>query len=322
MELMVFMTLLLLLILVPIFYLFNHKKYNGRLPPGSLGLPVIGQSLSLLRALKADKVEKWFQERITNHGHVWKASLFGYPTVVLHGPAANKFVYTCDGNLLANSQPPSLTRIVGCKNLMELSANDHKRVRAALVSFLKLEVLKQYVAKVDVEIQHHLQSHWHGKHEVQVQPLMKTLTFNIICSLLFGIERGTQREKLLPLFHDMIEGVLSVPINLPFSKYNRAIIARKKLVPMIIHLIQKKKEALMEQNQGDIPHKDLITSLLSIRHDDSSTMISEEEIIDNIIVVMIAGYDTTSVLLTFFLRLLASNKSIYSTIVQGNTNML
>ncbi|MFS8015414.1 putative taxadiene 5-alpha-hydroxylase [Helianthus anomalus] len=316
MELMVFMTLLLLLILVPIFYLFNHNKYNGQLPPGSLGLPVIGQSLGLLRAFKADKVEKWFQERITNHGHVWKASLFGYPTVVLHGPAANKFVYTCDGNLLASSQPPSLTRIIGCKNLMELSANDHKRVRAALVSFLKLEVLKQYVAKVDVEIQHHLQSHWHGKHEVQVQPLMKILTFDIICSLLFGIERGPQREKLLPLFHDMIEGVLSVPINLPFTKYNRAIIARKKLVPMIIHLIQKKKEALMEQNQGDIPHKDLITSLLSIRHDDSSTMISEEEIIDNIIVVMIAGYDTTAVLLTFFVRLLASNKSIYSTIVQ------
>ncbi|KAL9998919.1 putative taxane 10-beta-hydroxylase [Helianthus debilis subsp. tardiflorus] len=154
MELMVFMTLLLLLILVPIFYLFNHKKYNGQLPPGSLGLPVIGQSLGLLRALKADKVEKWFQERITNHGHVWKASLFGYPTVVLHGPAANKFVYTCDGNLLASSQPPSLTRIVGCKNIFELSANDHRRVRAALISFLKLEVLKQYVSKVDVEMQH------------------------------------------------------------------------------------------------------------------------------------------------------------------------
>ncbi|KAF5763453.1 putative abieta-7,13-dien-18-ol hydroxylase [Helianthus annuus] len=311
---MVIMILLLLLILVTTYFLFHHKKYNSQLPPGSLGPPVIGQSLSLLKALKADRIEKWFQERITTHGPAWKASLFGYPTVVLHGPSANKFIYTCDGNLLSNTQPPSLSRIFGSKNILELSGNDHKRVRAAIVSFPKVEVLKQYVAKVDEEIRHHLQTHWHGKHEVQVQPLMKTLTFNMICSLLFGIERGPQREKMLPLFQYMMGGVLSIPINLPFTKYNRAIMARKKLVPMILHLIHEKRDALKEQTKQGDPHKDLITSLLSIRDDDGSKMMSEEEIIDNAITVMIAGHDTTSVLLTFFVRLLANNKSIYSTI--------
>ncbi|XP_076896604.1 taxadiene 5-alpha hydroxylase-like [Bidens hawaiensis] len=317
MELIVFLTLLLLLIFVPVFVLFQRKKYHDqRLPPGSLGLPVIGQSLSLLRALKADKVEKWFHERIKSHGPVWKASIFGYPTVVLYGPTANKFIYTCDGNLLASTQPPSLSRVFGSKNIFELSGNDHKRVRAAIVSFLKIEVLKQYVAKVDDEIQHHLQTHWHGKYVVQVQPLIKTLTFNIICSLLFGIERGPKREKMLPLFQDMIEGVLSVPVNLPFTKYNRAILARKKLVPMLIKLIQEKREALKEQKQQDDPRTDLITSLLSIRDDDGSNVMSEDEIIDNIIILMVAGFDTTAVLLTFFVKLLASNESIYSTIVQ------
>ncbi|KAJ0692276.1 putative taxoid 14-beta-hydroxylase [Helianthus annuus] len=113
---MVIMILLLLLILVTTYFLFHHKKYNSQLPPGSLGPPVIGQSLSLLKALKADRIEKWFQERITTHGPVWKASLFGYPTVVLHGPSANKFIYTCDGNLLSNTQPPSLSRIFGCRS--------------------------------------------------------------------------------------------------------------------------------------------------------------------------------------------------------------
>ncbi|KAK1422609.1 hypothetical protein QVD17_17894 [Tagetes erecta] len=310
------LVLLLLLTLVPVFFLFRRNKYNGQLPPGSLGLPVIGQSLGLLNALKADKVEKWFQERIARHGPVWKANLFGYPTVVLHGPTANKFVYTCDGNLLTNTQPPSLSRILGSKNIIELSGNDHRRVRAALVSFLKLEVLKQYVAKVDDEVQHHLLTHWHGKQTVKVQALIKILTFNIICSLLFGIERGPKRDKMLPLFQDMIEGMLSIPINLPFTKFNRGIIARKKLEPMLLNLIHEKRKAIEEQNQQVDTHKDLITSLLSIRDNDSSTMMSEEEIIDNIIVVMVAGYDTTSTLLTFLVRLLASNKSIYSTIVQ------
>ncbi|KAK9064194.1 hypothetical protein SSX86_015574 [Deinandra increscens subsp. villosa] len=314
MEFMVLVTLLSLLILVPTFFLFGHKKkYNGQLPPGSLGLPVIGQSIGLLKALKADRVNKWFQERIRIHGPVWKASIFGYPTVVLHGPAANKFIYTCDGNLLTNTQPPSFSRIMGSRNIIELSGDDHKRVRTALVSFLKLEVLKQYVAKVDEEVQHHLQTHWEGKHEMQVQPLIKILTFNIICSLLFGIERGPEREKMLPLFQDMIEGVLSIPLNLPFTKYSRGILARKKLVPIILQVIREKKKALEEQRN---PQKDLITSLLSIHDNESSTIMSEDEIIDNIILVMVAGYDTTSVLITFLVKLLANNKSIYSNVAK------
>ncbi|GJY43944.1 cytochrome P450 716B1-like protein [Tanacetum coccineum] len=316
MDLVVFIMLLLLLFLLPVFFILKDKKHDDRLPPGSLGLPVIGQSLGLLKALKADRVDEWFQERIAKHGPVWKSGLFGYPTVVLHGSSANKFIYTCDGNILTNTQPPSVSRILGTKNIIELSGHDHKRVRAALVSFLKLEVLKQYVAKVDEEIQHHLQTHWHGKHEVEVQPLIKTLTFNVICSLLFGIERGPKREKLLPLFQDMIEGVLAIPINLPFTQFNRGIVARKRLVPMLADLIREKREALEEQNQQGDAHKDLITSLISIRAEDSSTTMSDEEIIDNIIVVLVAGYDTTSVLVTFLVRLLANNKLIYSNILK------
>ncbi|GKC75876.1 cytochrome P450 716B1-like protein, partial [Tanacetum coccineum] len=243
-------------------FLFRGKKYSNRLPPGSLGLPVIGQSLDLLKALKTDKVEEWFHKGIAKNGPIWKANLFGYSTVVVHGPSANKFIYTFDGNVLTTTQPPSISRILGSKNLFELSGHDHKRVRAALVSFLKLDVLKQYVAKIDEEIQYHLQTHWHGKNEIQVQPLIKVLTFNVICSLLFGIEKGPKREKFLPLFQDMIEGLLSIPINLPFTQFNRGILARKKMVPMLMDLIHEKREVLEKQKHLASPNKDLITSFL------------------------------------------------------------
>nr|XP_043622806.1 cytochrome P450 716B1-like [Erigeron canadensis] len=298
------------------YFLSKGKRYSGRLPPGSLGVPLIGQSFDLLKALKDDKVQEWLQERIAKHGPIWKANLFGYPTVVLHGVTANKFVYTCDGNVLTNTQPPSISRILGTSNIIELIGDDHKRVRGALVSFLKIDVLKQYVAKVDEEILHHLETHWRGKNEVQVQPLIKILTFNVICSLLFGIERGPKRERLLPLFQDMIESTLAIPINLPFTQFSRGLKARKKLVTMLLDLINEKKEAMKVQKQQANPHKDLIISLLQSNNDDSSRMMSDEEIIDNIIVVMVAGYDTTSVLLTLLTRLLANNESIYSKIAQ------
>nr|XP_043620051.1 taxadiene 5-alpha hydroxylase-like [Erigeron canadensis] len=314
-----FFTMLLLFLMSCFFYVYflsRGKRYPGRLPPGSLGLPLIGQTFDLLKALKGDKVQEWFQERIAKHGPIWKAHLFGYPTVVLHGVIANKFVYTCDGNVLSNKQPPSVSRIMGMNNIGELIGDDHKRVRGALSSFLKIDVLKEYVAKVDEEIQHHLETLWRGQNEVQVQPLIKILTFNVICSLLFGIKRGPKRERLLPLFQDMIESTLAIPVNLPFTQFGRGLRARKKLVTLLLDLISEKKEALKEQKLQANPQKDLIVSLLQSNNDDSSTMMSDEEIIDNIIVVMVAGYDTTSILLTLLMRLLANNESIYSKIAQ------
>ncbi|KAK0575517.1 hypothetical protein LWI29_002022 [Acer saccharum] len=114
------------------------RKTSKKLPPGSLGLPIIGESLSFLHALQTN-------------------------IVFLHGQTANKLVYTCDGNALANQQPPSVRRICSEKNITELRGDEHKRVRDALVSFLKPEVLKQYVGKMDEEIRKHLEMHWQAK---------------------------------------------------------------------------------------------------------------------------------------------------------------
>jgi cytochrome P450 family 26 subfamily A len=88
--------------------------------------------------------------------------------VFLCGQAANKFIYTCDGTKLASQKPLSVRRICGDKNILELSGHEHKRVRGALVSFLKPEALRQYVGKMDERVRKHLEMHWHGKQKVSV----------------------------------------------------------------------------------------------------------------------------------------------------------
>ncbi|KAH8493285.1 hypothetical protein H0E87_020115 [Populus deltoides] len=140
--------------------------------------------------MRKNTAEKWLQNRTRKYGPVSKMNLFGTPTVFLQGQAANKFIYTCDGDTLSSQQPLSVKRICGERNLFELSGLEHRRVRGALVSFLKPEVLKQYVGMMDERIRKHFEMHWHGKQKVMAMPLMKTLTFNLMSSLIMGIEQG------------------------------------------------------------------------------------------------------------------------------------
>ncbi|KAI8008097.1 Cytochrome P450 716B2 [Camellia lanceoleosa] len=306
---------LLLLFLIPIFFLLVRKtRSSQKLPPGSLGLPIIGQSLTLLRVMKANTAEQWLEERVKKYGPISKLSLFGKPTVFISGQAANKLVFTSDDRTIANQQTTSVRMILGERNLMELSGEDHKRVRGALISFLKPESLKQYIGKMDEEVRRHLEMHWQGKQQVTVLPLMKTLTFNIICSLLFGIEHEARREELIKCFQAMIGGIWSIPINLPFTRYNHSLRASSRVQEMLKELVRKKRIEL--QQKGTSSHQDLITCLLNIQGKDNEEALSDDEIVHNVMLVMVAGHDTSSVLMTFIVRLLANDPTIHAGVVQ------
>ncbi|CAK7351125.1 unnamed protein product [Dovyalis caffra] len=241
-------------------------------------------------------------------------SILGTPTVFLHGQAANKFFFTCDSNILSNKQPSPTRRICGERNILELSGHEHKRLRGALLSFLKPEVLRQYVSKMDEEIRKHFEMHWRGKNKVLAMPSMKTLTFNVMSSLLIGIEQGAKRDVLLDLFHKIMEGILSVPINLPFTRFNRSLQASAKTRTILMNLIQEKRAAL--EHATAFPKQDLITTLLSLRNEDNSVALSDEEIVDSLVLIMIAGYDTTSNLLSFLIRISANDPSVYASMIQ------
>lgn len=299
------------LFLVPVFFLlFRRRRTSQRLPPGSLGVPIIGQSINLLWAMRANTADEWVQKRIRKYGSISKLSLFGKPTVFISGQAANKFVFT--SNTINSSQPKSLSKILGDRCLIELNGQDHKRVRSALMSFLRPDSLKEYVGKIDEQVRKHLEIHWHGKEQVTVLPLMKTLTFNIISSLLIGVERGIGRDDFVADVQEMIEGMWSIPINLPFTRYNHSLKASSRVQKRLKDLIQKKRSEL-EQKKAS-PRQDLITCLLSIG--DNEEGITEKEIIDNAMIVMVAGHDTSSVLITFLIRLFANNPAIHAAVLQ------
>ncbi|KAI3986662.1 hypothetical protein MKX01_014200 [Papaver californicum] len=313
-------TLLLFIPVIFIFFIKGSSKTASRLPPGSLGFPVIGQSFSLLYAMKKNTAEKWIQVRIRKYGPVSKLTLFGTPTVMIHGQAANKFLFTSDCNTLGNQQPISIKRILGSRTLFELSSDDHKRIRGALALFFKPEVLKRYVGKMDLEVRMHFESHWQGKEKITVLPLMKTLSFNIVSSLLFGLDAGERRDKFAEHFQNMIGGMWSFPINLPFTRFNHSLTASSKVQSMILQIVNEKRTALTEQTDHQGEQQDLITCLLNIKDKENdmtnSEALTDQEIIDNVKLVMVAGYDTSSILLTFLIRLLANNPDIHASLLK------
>jgi len=139
--------------------------------------------------------------------------------------------------------------------------------------------------------------------------LMKSLTFDIICSLLFGIERGPIQEELKRDFVDMIQGMWAVPVNLPFTNFSRSLKASKNARKVIARIVREREAAVRQGKR--VPQEDLITSLIGME-------LTDEEIVDNAVLVMVAGYDTSSHHITFIIRHLANDPVARAQVAQGN----
>eukprot|EP01018_Ginkgo_biloba_P016324 Gb_33310 [translate_table: standard] len=295
------------------------SRRNKNVPPGSLGFPLIGETFGFVGAMKADIPKDWIDSRVAKYGPIFKTSLMGCPTVVMTGQAGNKFLFTNDYKTVVNKQPATVSRIMGKYNLLEVSVEDHKRLRGALMSFLKPEALQKSVGKMDTAIQRHLDKYWKGKESVRVVPLMKRLTFGVACSLLFSLEECEDRETLMQDFTIALKGVWSLPLDFPGTAFRRGLNARSRLCKHLSALIEMRRKEVHEGKAS--PRQDLISCLLTIK-DETNQPLTTEEIIDNIIVVLIASHDTTSILLALLVKVLAMNPNIYDKIAQEQKQIL
>uniref|UniRef100_A0A2N9FZV3 Reverse transcriptase Ty1/copia-type domain-containing protein n=1 Tax=Fagus sylvatica TaxID=28930 RepID=A0A2N9FZV3_FAGSY len=102
---------------------YLSKSRTKNLPKGSLGYPLIGETLGFLRAQTQDRGQDWIDERILKHGSVFKTSLMGSPTVVIIGKAGNKFILGAEDDVFAAKLPVTAEAILGKESILGLTVS-------------------------------------------------------------------------------------------------------------------------------------------------------------------------------------------------------
>ena len=109
-------------------------------PPGTLGLPLLGETLAFLR--DPDFAKKRHQQ----YGPIFKTQLLGNPTVFLKGTEANDFVLTHENQYFVVSWPPSVKRLLGPLSLALQTGALHLQRRKLLAQAFQPRALANYVS--------------------------------------------------------------------------------------------------------------------------------------------------------------------------------
>ncbi|PON36405.1 Cytochrome P450, E-class, group I [Trema orientale] len=309
-------TLLLAFILSKLFS--NGQAKN--LPGGSLGYPLIGETLSFLRAQKDDRGPQWLEERISKYGPVFKTSLMGSPTLVITGQTGNKFVLGAEDDIFAAKQPITLQAIGGKQNIFELTGSRYRLIKGAMLSFLKAESLQNYIERMDELVKNILSREIkEGRGTIKAVTTMKKITFNLACELIFGIEDKETKEALLDDFSIAFKAVWSIPVKFPGTTYWKGLRARSRIVERVLPILRKRKEELSE---GELkPENDILSCLLALR-DENHEPISDDTIMDNYVTLMVASHDTSAILMSLTIWKLSRDPEIYHKVLEEHKEIM
>ncbi|KAL9997171.1 putative taxadiene 5-alpha-hydroxylase [Helianthus debilis subsp. tardiflorus] len=307
-----FITFSFLLLIIIIFVYRSSKRRTNKvkLPYGDMGLPWIGETVEFYKAQLSNQLfEEFFQPRMKKHGNIFKTKLMGSQTVVVNGAAANKFFMSNEFKLVVSSWPTSTVELMGKNSIMEKQGDSHRCLRSIITSTLSVSGLTAMVPRMCSSIENHMQKNWLDREEISLYRSTKMLTFTIVLECLFGI--GIVPETLFGVFERVLEGVLSPPVNFPGTKFARAKKARAEIEKVLVGEIRRKREAM--EGGGEEEDGKLFSKLVaaSIRGE-----ITEEEVVDNVVLLVFAAHDTTSYAITMTFKMLANHPDCYSLLLK------
>ncbi|KAL4035191.1 hypothetical protein IC575_003872 [Cucumis melo] len=306
--------LLFFFLSLTLFILFhNHKSLFSypNTPPGAIGLPILGESLEFLSSGWRGHPEKFIFDRLNKYkSDVFKTSIVGVPAAIFCGPICNKFLFSNENKLVTPWWPDSVNKIFP-STTQTSSKEEAKKLKKLLPQFLKPEALQRYIGIMDELAERHFNSFWKNREEVLVFPLAKSFTFSLACRLFMSVEDEIHVERLSGPFEHIAAGIISMPIDLPGTPFNRAIKASKFIRKEVVAIVRQRKQDLAEGKA--LATQDILSHML-LTCDENGVYMNESDITDKILGLLIGGHDTASVACTFIVKFLAELPHIYDAV--------
>ncbi|KAL7120831.1 hypothetical protein ACP275_02G146400 [Erythranthe tilingii] len=267
----------------------DEIRYN--LPPGDMGWPLIGNMLSFLSAFKSSNPDSFISSFIHRFGRtgLYKVHMFGNPSIIATSAEACRKILT-DDEAFRPGWPSSTVNLIGRKSFVGIYDEEHKWLRKLTAAPVNgYEALTVYMKYIEENVVIALEE-WSEMGQIEFLTELRKLTFKIIMHIFLSTEGEEVRGALEKEYTALNYGVRAMAINIPGFVYYNALKARKNLVAVLQAVVTKRKEE--RRKNPSTARKDMMDSLLSAE-DENGRKLSDEEIIDVLIMYLNAGHESS-----------------------------
>jgi cytochrome P450 len=284
-------------------------------PPG----PRTPGMLALLQWMwrPTDSFERAFRE----YGDIYsiKNPLFGREVIVCH-PELIRQIFSGDPDAFHAGEPARfLIPVVGDRSVLVLDGREHHRERKLLLPPFQGDRLSVYAAEMREIADRAIDAMPIGE-VFSLLPHMQRLTFDVILRTVFGVRDGATidvlRERLLALV-DRIQSPRGMLFILPvfqgalgpltgWSRFKRMVAAADEA---IYRVIGDARAAGSEGGRSDV------LSLLLAATDENGAPMTDQELRDELMTMLLAGHETTATALAWAVEEIVRRPEVLARIV-------
>jgi cytochrome P450 len=158
--------------------------------------------------------------------------------------------------------------------------------------------------------------------KVDVYPLMHKLAFEIVINSLFNIKVPQETRDTLNDFINEVQAFVIKDLRQPHKswwfKISGEVKQNLKRAENARNII---RDIINTRKQSNQKFNDLLDMLLDARYEDTGEPMHEDQVIDEILIVLIAGHETTANALSWALYLLANHKPELTKLKQVSKNL-
>jgi cytochrome P450 len=221
------------------------------------------------------------------------------PFVYLSNPEAIKAIFTGDTEQFDSGRGNGILRfLLGEQSLVLLDGDRHMRQRRLLLPPFHGDRVRAY-SQLICDITEQVTQEWTPGKPFLVRPFMQEITLRVILQAVFGLHDGQRYQKLRQLLSTQLES-LGTPLSSsfiffrslqkdwgPLSPWGRFLHLKQQVTQLIYEEIRERRE------QGNLSGNDIFSLLMSARDEEGQPM-TDEELHDELMTLLIAGHETTA----------------------------
>ncbi|MEM9005957.1 MAG: cytochrome P450 [Cyanobacteria bacterium P01_F01_bin.86] len=272
----------------------------------TLKAPILSQTIQWI----LDPV-RYLEGNFARYGDIFQGALswgIAEPFVIVNEPKAVQYILTHDTGKEFTSPGDIngiLEPLIGRQNVMLLSGSQHRRRRQLVMPPFHGDGLKAYGQTIQ-QITQATIAQWPTDKACDVRTIMQKITMRVILQVVFGLSQGDRYEQL--------EQLLKIRLDLTSTPLTSAIVflpwLQKDWGPWSpgrrIRQLAEQTDALLfaeirERRAHPNPDRIDILSLLLAAKDENGNGLTDQDLRDELMTLLVAGHETTATALTWAL---------------------
>ena len=190
-------------------------------------------------------------------------------------------------------------RVLGKNSLLVIDGDQHLRQRRLLLPPFHGDRVNEHYAAMVAAAEEDVDTFPIGK-PFELQPRMQSMTLNVILRAVFGLEAGPRRDKLRVLLARLLELNCTLATTMPQLRVDLGGLTPWAKLMRCTKQVDKAvyEEIALRRAEGAGRTDDVLSLLLDARDDDGQPM-SDVELRDQLLTMLVAGHETTATALAW-----------------------